>query len=1128
MVFLHNDFYTTSGSVKLYNCWTDKVTKFDTSSFYNWEQDNLPVYDLEERTYLLWEKLGHPTSSLPGVVLVVSAGAAAANYACNTNIYENLCEAIAALPEVINYPIIIEVCNKGIMDDLTLRNIKFGCNGSLEIVNKNFAKVEPYRGTTAINCFSVITSENLKYGRLGYVSSLVYGVRQHLSETKSEFLNVPIYSSLTDVQNNELKLNGFFVPSPLDNYTPPSYGLGCSAIAANLGGLGNNTSGALGLFFYESTTEATTSINELINSYDISSIQRVLNENLIEKKSFPNEIAGLLSDFRAGIIGLFYGNVVKNIHISNCDGPIYVRNFFVDGSSTYSNNDYGILINNCENLVLENCASIRNTKAGIYVNNSNVTLTRGVGAYRNYTRPRVVQNVSSSYETDLAAGLLANNSNIYFSSTSAFEYYTASSDPVYGTLLSGTNKLAYGANYPINFNRNANGIVLINSKLHGGIPGSYPTQLLSDHNFFVGLKMINSELSWDGKLVLHSNDTGLLAENSVIKTDTQTVRFNQKNGVHLKNSTLTYNKNNNQTGLQYNYDRNGTHLVLENSNYSCEMVSSMPTKVGQHKFYNSHEIIHYNDLPRSVPSIKVTNSSKCVLTHPYIIRDASSIVNDSLFKYPKLGLAMKVQNNSNATIKGSENYANVVAGPANNDKQINSVGVYVSDESSFSVQGPTVIARFGIDILTDNNSVLNITPHQTEDNILQRQEFNLADTSNHTMVELHSTEACLVAHKNSTINIKNLGNYYINWTNSTEGISAIAGTPDLSAFAVLNGSSIQGGFLQFYPNPVDVTSNNNSVSVANDAFTNDYYLFNRQGAAFNTFSSVTLGGMCIRALENSIVNIQNVNFPCGWWNTSAPIFDAEFTTLANLCSRLFIWNIADNSQLHAAYCSVSSNFPQSVGYHGPRALWQQTFVAPITLSGPTLALAPSSTPDTSSLSIFDYFGSGPTSGTNSSIFFTSSFQNQGPFRLYFSVDPACYLLNLSGPTTAGYDSSGWLFQIYSQGYQPPFAASAIPNASAIHKSLLVGNFSAAETRGYYYGSSMLHAPSTQRVFLDESAANTFANAKHCSVGKSGLGKVVSIYYPYQTLFGGEALLNTFKDIGIGLYSINTFDMDRNN
>ena len=58
MPFNPNDIYTSSGSVMLYNSWTPYVSKYDTSSFYNWEQDNLPLYDLEERTYELWEQQG--------------------------------------------------------------------------------------------------------------------------------------------------------------------------------------------------------------------------------------------------------------------------------------------------------------------------------------------------------------------------------------------------------------------------------------------------------------------------------------------------------------------------------------------------------------------------------------------------------------------------------------------------------------------------------------------------------------------------------------------------------------------------------------------------------------------------------------------------------------------------------------------------------------------------------------------------------------------------------------------------------------------------------------------------------------------------------------------------------------
>ena len=73
MPFKSEDIYSASGNAKLFNVWTPYVSKFDTSSFYNWEQDNLPLYDLEERTYELWEQQGWPTSSVPGLALTVAA-----------------------------------------------------------------------------------------------------------------------------------------------------------------------------------------------------------------------------------------------------------------------------------------------------------------------------------------------------------------------------------------------------------------------------------------------------------------------------------------------------------------------------------------------------------------------------------------------------------------------------------------------------------------------------------------------------------------------------------------------------------------------------------------------------------------------------------------------------------------------------------------------------------------------------------------------------------------------------------------------------------------------------------------------------------------------------------------------
>lgn len=136
-MFNPSDVYTSSGSNQIYGCWPLGVSKFDSSSFYNWEQDNQPVYDLEERTNLLWERLGHPTSAVTGFSFVVSADATSA---CNTNIFTSLSSALAKLPEVINSPYLIEVASFGQLGYLNLSNKVFGPRGSIEIINRLFAK----------------------------------------------------------------------------------------------------------------------------------------------------------------------------------------------------------------------------------------------------------------------------------------------------------------------------------------------------------------------------------------------------------------------------------------------------------------------------------------------------------------------------------------------------------------------------------------------------------------------------------------------------------------------------------------------------------------------------------------------------------------------------------------------------------------------------------------------------------------------------------------------------------------------------------------------------------------------------------------------------------------------------
>jgi hypothetical protein len=141
MVFKIDDIYTSSGSVKLFNSWTPYVSKFDTSSFYNWEQDNLPLYDIEERTYEMWEQGGFPTSAAPGLALTVSADTPITDLQADSTIFTNVSSCMAAIPKVVRFPVLVEVCNFGDMGKLELHNIRIEEGGSIEVINRAYSRV---------------------------------------------------------------------------------------------------------------------------------------------------------------------------------------------------------------------------------------------------------------------------------------------------------------------------------------------------------------------------------------------------------------------------------------------------------------------------------------------------------------------------------------------------------------------------------------------------------------------------------------------------------------------------------------------------------------------------------------------------------------------------------------------------------------------------------------------------------------------------------------------------------------------------------------------------------------------------------------------------------------------------
>lgn len=1151
-MFLKGDIYTSSGSLKLYNCWTDRVTKFDSSSFYNWEQDNMPVYDLDERTFYLWEQLGYPTSSLPGAALVVSADATNTDIGCNKNIYRSVSAAVAALPQTINFPVLIEVANFGALGDLVLDNIKFGPRGSIEIINRNFARSDADisalgAGYTRINYALAEGASNPYY----YASSMSvdstiaalypnkFGAKNHFFESSCLSISAPVFSSTSDSRlinslNGFIQLkhsNGLYNKSTLiidTQNTVSPYSV--------------TSLDVLPFKAYDLNSDST----ESISTYDVSTIDYLNNDAHLFLYSY--DVTSYTSN------GLFYGNKLNKLIINNCNGPIFIRNFFLNGNGANStSNNYGVEVNNSKNVYLENLISTRYRKAGFIFNNSNVTILRGCVATRNYdfdssnnrlTGPwAMVRNYNAFEKFDDAAGMIANNSVITVSSTKNVEDTLIKSKILADTGITNTSSYT-NSNYIFEFSKNANGIILNNSILTGGDKQNlnstlhylYAMQVNCYNNNNYGINSLNSKISLNARLALLENLYGMKLDSSVFEIDKVSFVYNQRIGLVSNNSNIIYNKNlasyvnggsNQELETPLYFSHNGQHIVTNNSKMSPVMTSSMDLIYDCAKFINgigkkNPSLTADKEL---IPSIELINNSDVVLISPQMSRDFTH-AKDSDYKGCK-GSELAVLNGSKATLQGARYKATKVVGPAGRDYQKNIAGLYAGKNSNIELNGPTVIAQYGIDLFAENKSSININPHLSKaDGSLDISSFTLIDKRNHTAVELHSTRSCIVIDDNSTLNVRDLGSFEQSWSAGNFYSNRVLSGIDYTSIDYI-APYVSAGSLQFYPNPIIPDSLGtygstfpgvdtlgallNGTAFSENSLPGLYYLKDHTTTQNFDFSTVTNGGFCVRALNNSLVNIHNVNFPAGWWNCSAPYYDNTVPAgTGGLCYKTFIWNIADNSQLKASYLSVSSLFPAAAGYIGPNGVW--TSGANLTASG-----LPNSTPDTSSVSILDYFGAAPVSAN---ILGQTSATNYGPFRLYFSVNPATKALNYS---VASDDDNEIIYQIYSQGYQPSGLMKVDPVVSSMYSMFKQRtSYNSFTASGFYYGSAMMPYNDSSRILLDESAANVFANAKHCATGKSGNAKLVSIYYPYNVAKFGDSYNS------LGIRSVNNFDLQRDN
>ena len=1186
-MFLPQDKYLASGTASLINNWVDPVYKFDSSSFYNWEQDNLPIYDLEDRDDLLFEMAGYPTSSVDGIMLTVSDSGID-----NKKVFGSLSGALDALPNTMRFPVTIEVATSGQLGDLRLEDREFvGSGAGLEIINRGFAKVMAGSGTVATALSATVTQVdgagglNVAGSSLSIFSSI--DVSNTMLQSSSMGVSCTVWNSTADSASWWNNFTRTFVQ------VPEWARVGASLAGRTVTISTNFKDGTTGAFMGTGGANHFT-VSQYTDNSLLTDVQNFVGAGTfypdgtqVQRADFTP--APTNSDARA--TGFVYANALENVIIKNCTGAVYIRGFCVDGADAATigsqRTEVGFDIQNSQ-VVLENCTAARCKDAGVLAVNSNVILNRGFVAFRNYELSSGSATLDTKIMDNPTAGLRAQNSTITLS---------ASTEEFRGLPLDS----------PFSFYRNIIGIDLQNSNLITPLKTGYGTDMAGNVrtdtygsqtvvlqtflNNYEGIKASESLIDIGQKVSSFQNRIGMRLDNSVCKVSQITLDNNGKEGLIANSSEFNYNKSADKlpaptytAGPFYpvtNFEANGQHVNLNSSEFYPTYVSGVGTSMDEVytrlAFSGNHEVVTRLEdgttTQQTVPAVELNNNSYMNAVAPRLTligwNEGLGAANANYLQGGTVkGTAFRVVNSSKLELNGHQNDNTFVIGNSDFAKNQKTAAIYAGNNSSVKIAGPTFIVQAGVDALAEDNSVVEFGPH-SKDGIIDVSGWNLGNKENHTRVSLQSTRACLVANRNSVINMFNLGDYTAFWNSKYIGSNDYQTQDSGSTF---NTSAFTwNGYMQFYPNPfVSYTTFGNGLNHAAryPATVLTGRKFGDLPNATNSVSSLSMGGMCVRAVGSSKVNVQNVVFPAGWPNTSGATYD--LSTLGG-CDRLRIWNIADNSELHASYLTVGNSniggavHPQDASgyYYGPSAVWTSSIGA-VAAGGTGLSGAPSSTPDTSSLSVLDSFGLGVQTGGDNGYYGKTAAENIGPFRLYVSPDAEAKFLGYARtaggayhpalnpavmnslgfnfPNNATLFGQGIPYELFAQGYSTSSDCSATnnqganyTNASAVYQDLGFSGYITtlpADQQGefvassFYYTSAMLPHDSASRIWLDESAINTFANAKNGIFAKSGRKKIFN-YYKALTVYPGEGFYSTGKgENSAGIRSANLFDLDR--
>lgn len=1092
-----------TGGPTVFKDFTPSAFKYDSSSFYNFEQDNLPVWDLEDRTNFNYFKLGASLSALSGVTYTLSSASVP-----SANVYSDIEDIIDRLPKVVTCPIVIEIAKYGDLGELNLQGIEFEDGGGLLVRNLVYS----HTGSGLAggdDSATVLATASLGQWPDGNPRTLITQVSAPIwtdnltnaQTTNPNFSGVSVHSDSSLSANYRLFLERRKHSSLPINIVMPDR-LHMDIESSNFVRSGDTYT------FSGYTNERDLSISGSdVNKYWQNSFDTTRNLETDTTWFAPSVIS-------IGVNGLIYGNYFTSVRVGQCGGTpfsIILSGICVDGGQEYvdpssltHSTEVGFHIGHsmCH---ISDCFATRCSEVGWLILNSKVFVPGSMGAARIYNPS---WNGTTLVRVGEAVGVYLRNSEMEF--------------PTSGNSLA--TKL-------FTITRCDTGMEVYNSNIRGGnqttedhhlaqnvTPSASTITLAVYQNNEDGIQLVGSVL--DTKLIwmVYSNGRhGIRAESSQLRLSQYLITHNFGRGIELHNSELVYGTNgcfpNYGSNLEFDVSLYGTAGAIQIATFHC-------THNGLNIMMVGSSLVPYKDsdgfLPDNLGAMNNhtgswsygATASGVGCNMPYMILDNSfgEFVNfyGSTFAGKGVnpgrinGAICQCRNNSTARFIGTKKAATVALGTANEGASTagfhgtasnleyfqRMAGFCAQDNSKIEFNGPTKIFYFGVGVLAENNSVIRFGP-QIQSGQVVAQKWELSATGNHTKVDLHSTRAGIVAIAGSKVCMEYLGNG--DYTPAGGGEDNFSdGLPYTTA------SYVSGGYFQFYPNPYVETMGDDSkfnlntikgqVNVRNAMITADQV-------------SATYGGMCVRALNSSEVRVNHVNFPMGIDTT---LLSGVYYDLSTTCWWPFIWNFADTSRLIAENVSISGSFDGEHGYHGPSGTW------------------PGGIP-------IDWYGaSGPRELYNNDAGVPKpkvqyDFENFGPFRLYFSIDPI-----YRNYVTTGSTDSGMVIHSLCQGYLPSgLTLSAYPGTANAYKHNfeISGAGAFAITSGIV--SSIFDGEGHHRNLVDETGLNAWANAKHCTEFHVNMvGVIKGTRDPV-----GEGSDHAAGH-GLGVRSIHTFDLGR--